>query len=84
MTRFISYCKTFFLDEEGEEGMEFLQVAIIVALVVALIAVMVWLFYRIGMAISDAGDAVDNLGPDTVYDRNNSNPFTGGGGTGTE
>lgn len=53
-----SYAREFIQDEEG---MEFLQVAIIVVMVVGLIAVLAFLFTKIGNKISDAGNAVDSL-----------------------
>lgn len=44
-----------------ESGMEFLEVAIIIALVVGLIGVIAYLFTMIGNKVSDAGESVDTM-----------------------
>lgn len=44
-----------------ESGMEFLEVAIIIALVVGLIGVIAYLFTMIGNKVSDAGESVESM-----------------------
>lgn len=61
-TNIKNYTKDFI---KGDDGMEFLQVAIIVCLVVGLIAVLVFLFDKISEKITEAGNEVNsmNTGP---------------------
>lgn len=57
-TNIKSYTKDFI---KGDDGMEFLQFAIIVCLVAGLIAVVVYLFDTVSDKIEGAGDAVDSM-----------------------
>lgn len=63
------YIKDFFKEEDG---MEFLQVAVIVALSALLITVVAYLFTKIGNKIGEAGDAVDSIDANPNV---NQNPY---------
>lgn len=63
------YLQDFFHEEDG---MEFLQVAIIVTLSALLISVVAYLFTKVGNKIGEAGDAVDAMDTNPNV---NTNPY---------
>lgn len=72
-----SYAKEFF---SNEDGMELLQVAIVVALAAGLITVIAYLFTQVGKKIGDAGDQVSNVNTNANV---NTNPYSNTGGNGS-
>ena len=54
-----SYVDRFFRDEEGEEGAEFLEYAVIIAISAILIAVIAVIFAVVKNKALDAGQAID-------------------------
>ena len=58
---------------ENEDGMEFLQFAIIVVLSVGLIVVVAYLFTQISNKVGDAGDSVAAMDTNTHVNTNPNN-----------
>lgn len=69
-----AYIKEFI---SNEEGMELLQVAIVVALAAGLITVIAYLFTMVGQKIGEAGEQVGNVDTNTSV---TSNPYNSTGG----
>ena len=69
-----AYIKEFI---SNEEGMELLQVAIVVALAAGLITVIAYLFTMVGQKIGEAGEEVGNVDTNTSV---TSNPYNSTGG----
>lgn len=68
-----SYSKEFI---QNEDGMEAVQVAVIIALSAGLIAVLAFLFTMIGKKIGEAGEAVDAMDTNTNV---TTNPYSSAG-----
>lgn len=65
-----------------ESGMEFLEVAIVIALGVGLIGVLAFIFTMIGNKMSDSGEAVQNMDTNSNQQTNPWNSNNGGGESG--
>ena len=69
MDRLKKYAKTFI---EEEDGMEFMQFAIIVIVTVLIASAIIYLATQIGKKIGSAGDSIAGMGTGTTQ---NTNPF---------
>lgn len=69
-----AYIKEFI---SNEDGMELLQVAIVVALAAGLITVIAYLFTMVGQKIGEAGEQVGNVDTNASV---TSNPYNSTGG----
>lgn len=60
------YIRKFFKDEEGQEGAEFLEYAVIIGLSAILVAVIVIIFQIVRHKALEAGEDIDKAGNDST------------------
>ena len=59
------YVRKFFKDEEGTEGAEFLEYAVIIGLSAILVAVIIVIVFIVKRKALDAGEKIDKAGTDS-------------------